>query len=110
MPLRGGGRCRGAAGDGILGTTTGTVPPGATTDMTAPDRTYDRVRFHRGSRGFAAFITGLNASILLGLALFATPTFELDRTAASWFVILVGGAGLGHAAAVVGLVRGRAWS
>ena len=29
--------------------------------MTAPDRTYDRVRFHRGSRGFAAFVTGLNA-------------------------------------------------
>ena len=58
--------------------------------MTAPDRTYDRVRFHRGSRGFAAFVTGLNAAILLGLALFVTPTLGLDQPAASWFVILAG--------------------
>ena len=78
--------------------------------MTAPDRTYDRVRFHRGSRGFAAFVTGLNASILLGLALFATPSLGLSQPAASWFVILAGGAGIAHVAAVVGLIRGRAWS
>ena len=78
--------------------------------MTAPDRTYDRVRFHRGSRGFAAFVTGLNGAILLGLALFATPALSLDQPASSWFVILAGGAGIGHLAAVVGLIRGRAWS
>ncbi len=78
--------------------------------MTAPDRTYDRVRFHRGSRGFAAFVTGLNGAILLGLALFATPALGLDQPASSWFVILAGGAGIGHLAAVVGLIRGRAWS
>jgi len=78
--------------------------------MTAPDRTYDRVRFHRGTRGFAAFVTGLNAAILLGLALFVTPSLGLDQPAASWFVILVGGAGIAHIAAVVGLIRGRAWS
>jgi hypothetical protein len=78
--------------------------------MTAPDRTYDRVRFHRGSRGFAAFVTGLNASVLLGLALFATPSLGLSQPAASWFVILAGAAGIGHVAAVVGLIRGRAWS
>ena len=76
----------------------------------APDRTYDRVRYHRGSRGFAAFVTGLNAAVLLGLALFVTPTLGLSQPAASWFVILVGGAGIGHIAAVVGLIRGRAWS
>ena len=78
--------------------------------MTAPSRTYDPVHFHRGSRGFAAFVTGLNASILLGLALFATPSFGLDQAAAIWFVILVGGAGIAHVAAAVGLIRGRAWS
>ena len=55
---------------------------GAPTEMTAPDRTYDQVRFHRGSRGFAAFVTGLNASILLGLALFVTPTLGLTQPAA----------------------------
>src|SRR5688572_11571279 len=76
----------------------------------APDRTYDRLRYHRGSRGFAAFVTGLNAAILLGLALFVTPTLGLEQPAASWFVILAGGASIGHVAAVVGLIRGRAWS
>ena len=49
--------------------------------MTAPDRTYDRVRFHRGSRGFAAFVIGLNASILIGLAFFATPSIHLTQPA-----------------------------
>jgi hypothetical protein len=78
--------------------------------MIAPDRTYDRVRYHRGSRGFAAFVTGLNAAVLLGLALFATPALGLSQPAASWFVILAGGAGIAHVAAVVGLIRGRAWS
>ena len=78
--------------------------------MTAPDRTYDRVRFHRGSRGFAAFVTGLNAAVLLGLAFFATPSLHLSQPAASWFVILTGAAGIGHVAAVVGLIRGRSWS
>jgi len=78
--------------------------------MTAPDRTYDPVRFHRGSRGFAAFVTGLNAAVLLGLALFVTPTLGLSQPAASWFVILTGAAGIGHVAAIVGLIRGRAWS
>ena len=66
----------------------------------APDRTYDRVRYHRGSRGFAAFVTGLNAAVLLGLALFVTPTLGLSQPAASWFVILVGGAGIAHVAAI----------
>ena len=78
--------------------------------MTAPDRRYDRVRFHRGSRGFAAFVTGLNASILLGLAFFASPSLHLPQPAASWFLILVAAAGIGHVAAVVGLIRGRSWS
>ena len=78
--------------------------------MTAPDRIYDRVRFHRGSRGFAAFVIGLNASILIGLAFFATPSLHLTQPAASWFVILAGAAGIGHVAAIVGLIRGRSWS
>jgi hypothetical protein len=78
--------------------------------MTAPDRSYDAIRFHRGTRGFAAFVTGLNAAVLLGLAAFTTPALGLPQPAASWFVILAGGAGIAHVAAVVGLVRGRAWS
>lgn len=81
-----------------------------TATAAAPDRTYHRVRFHRGSRGFAAFVTGINASILLGLALFVTPILGLTPPADSWFVILAGGAGIAHLAAVVGLIRGRKWS
>jgi hypothetical protein len=73
-------------------------------------RTYDPIRFHRGTRGFAAFVTALNGLILLGLSLFATPSLGLDQPAASWFVILVGAAGIAHLVAVVGLIRGRAWS
>lgn len=73
-------------------------------------RTYDPIRYRRGTRGFAAFVTGLNGLILLGLSLFATPSLGLEQPAASWFVILVGAGGVGHLVAVVGLVRGRAWS
>jgi hypothetical protein len=78
--------------------------------MTAPDRTYDTVRFHRGSRGFAAFVTGLNGFVVLGAALFVVPTLGIDEIAARWAVILGVVAGLAHVAAVVGLVRGRRWS
>jgi hypothetical protein len=78
--------------------------------MTAPDRTYDTVRFHRGSRGFAAFVTGLNGFAVLGAALFVVPTLGIDEIAARWAVILGVVAGLAHFAAVVGLVRGRRWS
>ena len=78
--------------------------------MTAPDRTYDTVRFHRGSRAFAAFITGLNGFVVLGAALFVVPTLGIDEIAARWAVILGFVAGIAHFVAVVGLVRGRRWS
>jgi hypothetical protein len=78
--------------------------------MTADLRAYDRVRFHRGTRGFAAFVTGLNGGVVLGAALFVVPTLGLDSIAASWAVILGVAAGIAHFIAVVGLVRGRRWS
>ena len=78
--------------------------------MIAPHRAYHRVRCHRGRRGFAAFVTGLNAAVLLGLTLFATPVLGLPQPVANWFVILAGGAGIAHIAAAVGLIGGRAWS
>jgi hypothetical protein len=77
--------------------------------MIAPDRTYDPIRFRRGTRGFAAFVTGLNAFVVLGAALFVVPTLGLDRIAASWAVILGVAAGLAHFVAIAGLVRGRRW-
>ena len=42
--------------------------------MIAPDRTYDPIRFRRGTRGFAAFVTGLNGFVVLGAALLVVPT------------------------------------
>jgi hypothetical protein len=77
--------------------------------MMAPDRTYDPIRFRRGTRGFAAFATGLNGFVVIGAALFVVPTLELDRITASWAVILGATAGLAHLVAVAGLIRGRRW-
>ncbi len=73
-------------------------------------RTYDPIRYHRGSRAFAAFLSLLNGFVLVGLAFVVAPTFALDGVTASWVVILAGSAAIGHFAAVVGLIRGRAWS
>ncbi|HET7168179.1 MAG TPA: hypothetical protein VFI69_03180 [Candidatus Limnocylindrales bacterium] len=77
--------------------------------MTGPDRTYDPIRFQRGTRGFAAFLTGLNGAVVLGATLFVVPTLGLDQITASWAVILGLLAGIGHLVAIVGLIRGRRW-
>lgn len=77
--------------------------------MTGPDRTYDPIRFQRGTRGFAAFVTGFNGFVVLGLALLVVPTVGLDPVVASWAVILGIAAGLGHVVAIGGLIRGRRW-
>jgi hypothetical protein len=78
--------------------------------MTAPDRTYDPVRFHRGSRGFAAFFTALNGFVVLGIALFVVPTLTVDPIVARWAVIVGVAVAIAHLAGVVGLIRGRRWS
>jgi hypothetical protein len=77
--------------------------------MTAPDRAFDPIRFHRGTRGFAG-VTALNGLVVLGAALFVVPTLGLDRVVASWAVILGVTAGLSHLVAVGGLIRGRRWA
>jgi hypothetical protein len=78
--------------------------------MTTDLRAYDRIRFHRGTRGFAAFVTGLDGAVVSGTALVVVPTLGLDSIVASWAVILGVAAGIAHFVAVVGLVRGRRWS
>jgi hypothetical protein len=95
------------ASGSILVTTTLSQEP---TPMNPHARKYDPIRFHRGARGFAAFLAGLNGFVLVGLAFVVAPTFALDQVAASWLVILAGAAGLAHFVAAVGLIRGRAWS
>ena len=56
--------------------------------MSASPRTYDKVRFHRGTRGFAAFLTILNGFAVLGATLFVVPTLPLEPLVATWAVIL----------------------
>jgi hypothetical protein len=78
--------------------------------MTASPRTYDPVRFHRGTRGFAAFVTALNGFVVLGATLFVVPTLAIESLAATWAVILGTTVGTAHFVAVVGLIRGRRWA
>jgi hypothetical protein len=78
--------------------------------MTASPRTYDPVRFHRGTRGFAAFLSALNGFVVLGATLFVVPTLPIDSLVATWAVILGTTVGIAHFVAVVGLIRGRRWS
>ena len=72
--------------------------------MSASPRTYDKVRFHRGTRGFAAFLTGLNGFVVLGATLFVVPTLPLEPLVATWAVILGMTLAIAHFAAVVGLI------
>lgn len=73
-------------------------------------RTYDPIRFRRGTRGFAAFVTLLNGLVVLGMSLAVAPTFEVPHLAATWAVMLGIAAGIAHLVAVVGLIRGRRWA
>jgi hypothetical protein len=75
-----------------------------------PDRTYDPIRFSRGTRGFAAFVTAFNGLVVLALAIFVAPTLGLDRLVTSWAVLAGVVAGVAHIVAAVGLVRGRRWA
>jgi hypothetical protein len=78
--------------------------------MTVAARTYDPIRFHRGTRGFAAFLTALNGFVVLGAALFIVPALDLASLVATWAVIIGTTAGIAHFVAVVGLIRGRRWA
>jgi hypothetical protein len=75
-----------------------------------PDRTWDPLRFQRGTRGFAAFVTTLNGFAVLGAALVVAPGAGLPAPLDAWIVILGTVAGLAHIVAAVGLVRARAWA
>lgn len=75
-----------------------------------PDRTWDPIRFQRGTRGFAAFVTAINGFVLLGVGAVVAPATDLPDPAMAWVVGPAVAAGIAHLVAVVGLVRGRAWA
>lgn len=75
-----------------------------------PDRTWDPLRFQRGTRGFAAFVTALNGFAVLGASLVVAPAAGLPAPLDAWIVILGSAAGIAHLVAAVGLVRARSWA
>jgi len=76
----------------------------------APDRTWDPIRFRRGTRGFAAVVTTINGLIVLGIGLFVAPTAGLPEPLVAWVVGLTIAAGIAHLVAAAGLVRARPWA
>jgi hypothetical protein len=75
-----------------------------------PDRTWDPLRFQRGTRGFAAVVTALNGFVVLGFGAFVVPSAGLPAPADAWIATVAIAAGIAQLVAVVGLVRGRAWA
>jgi hypothetical protein len=71
---------------------------------------YDPIRFQRGTRGFAAFLTALNGFAVLGLGAFVLPASDLPDPAMAWAVGLFVVAGILHLVASVGLIRARRWA
>lgn len=76
----------------------------------APDRTYDPVRFHRGTRGFAAFVTIINGLAMLAFGALVAPMSGVGSPLGAWLAIAGIAAGIAHLVGVYGLIRGRAWS
>jgi len=64
----------------------------------------------RGTRGFAAFVTVLAGSVVLGVGAVVLPNTSLSSLALSWLVPLTVAFGIAHFVAAYGQIRGRAWS
>jgi uncharacterized membrane protein YagU involved in acid resistance len=64
----------------------------------------------RGTRGFGAFVTAIAGFVSLAVGTVVLPATSLDRIALSWLIPLTIAFGIAHFVAVIGLVRGRAWS
>jgi len=74
------------------------------------NRTYDPITRRRGTRGFAAIVTGLAGFVVLAAALEPAGAAGVDPTTRSWLVILGIAFAVAHLVAVAGLVRARPWS
>lgn len=69
-----------------------------------------RHALRRGTRGFAAFVTGLAGLAVLGFGIVVLPTTPLDRLAMSWLVPLTVAFGIAHLVAAYGLIRRTDWA
>jgi hypothetical protein len=81
-----------------------------TAPAAAPDRAWDPIRFHRGTRGFAAFNTIINGLAVLALGVAVVPSADVGAPLGAWLSIVAIAAGIAHLVAVYGLIRGRRWS
>ena len=81
-----------------------------TAHAAAPDRTWDPIRFQRGTRGFAAFVTIINGLAVLAFGAVVAPESGIGSPLVAWLTIIGIAAGLAHFVAVYGLIRGRRWS
>ena len=70
--------------------------------MTAP-ATLPRYAHRRGTRGFAAFVTGLAGFVVLGVGAVVLPTVQIDSIALSWLIPLTVAFGVAHFVAAYGL-------
>jgi hypothetical protein len=69
-----------------------------------------RFAHRRGSRGLAAFVSGLAGFVVLGVGVVVLPTIALDRVAMAWLLPLTVAFGIAHFVAAYGLVGRRDWS
>jgi hypothetical protein len=74
------------------------------------NRSYDPITRRRGTRGFAAIVTGLAGVVAVTAALAPAGSGAVDPTLRSWIVILTIAFGIAHLVAVGGLLRARPWS
>jgi hypothetical protein len=74
------------------------------------NRSYDPITRRRGTRGFAAVVTGLAGFVVLAAGIAPAASGALDPTVRSWLVIVAVAFAVAHLVAVIGLVRARPWS
>jgi len=79
--------------------------------MTGPaTRPLPRTAYRRGTRAFAALVTGLAGAVVLAVGVVVVPSMSLGEDAFAWLVLLTVAFGIAHVVAVVGLIWHRAWS
>ena len=64
----------------------------------------------RGTRGFAAVVTGLVGAIVLAVGAVVLPASSLSSGLLAWLIPSTVVLGLAHFLAVAGLILGRSWS
>jgi hypothetical protein len=78
--------------------------------MNARNKAVPRHALRRGTRGFAAFVTGLAGLVVLGVGAVVLPASSLDGLALAWLIPLAVAFGVAHLVATYGLLRRREWS